>query len=47
MEGRIKKIDLHRRIAKVEVDFMSRKTVIEMMEKKQRLNKKCEPGVVL
>ena len=28
MEGCIKKIDLHRRIAKVEVDFMNRKTVI-------------------
>ena len=38
MEGYIKKIDLHRRIAKVEVDFMNRKTVIhlgvEMVEKK-------------
>lgn len=30
MEGCIKKIDLHRRIAKVEVDFMNRKTVIHM-----------------
>ncbi len=39
MEGCIKKIDLHRRIAKVEVDFMNRKTVIhlgiEMIEKKE------------
>lgn len=38
MEGYIKKIDLHRRIAKVEVDFMNRKTVIhlgiEMVEKR-------------
>lgn len=37
MEGYIKKIDLHRRIAKVEVDFMNRKTIIhlgiEMLEK--------------
>ena len=37
MEGCIKKIDLHRRIAKVEVDFMNRKTIIhlgiEMLEK--------------
>lgn len=30
MEGRIKKVDLHRRIAKVEVDFMNRKTVIHL-----------------
>ena len=30
MEGCIKKIDLHRRIAKVEVDFMNRKTVIHL-----------------
>lgn len=39
MEGCIKKIDLHRRIAKVEVDFMNRKTVIylgiEMVGKKE------------
>ena len=39
MEGCIKKIDLHRRIAKVEVDFMNRKTVIhlgiEMVGKKR------------
>lgn len=39
IEGYIKKIDLHRRIAKVEVDFMNRKTVIhlgiEMIEKKE------------
>lgn len=39
MEGYIKKIDLHRRIAKVEVDFMNRKTVIhlgiEMVGKKE------------
>ncbi len=39
MEGCIKKIDLHRRIAKVEVDFMNRKTVIhlgiEMIGKKE------------
>lgn len=51
MEGRIKKIDLHRRMAKVEVDFMNRKTVIhlgiEMVGKRQRLNKKSEPGIVL
>ena len=42
MEGCIKKIDLHRRIAKVEVDFMNRKTVIhlgiEMVEKKNKYN---------
>lgn len=30
MEGHIKKIDLHRRIAQVEVDFMGRKTVIHL-----------------
>lgn len=30
MEGCVKKIDLHRRIAKVEVDFMNRKTVIHL-----------------
>lgn len=30
IEGSIKKIDLHRRIAKVEVDFMNRKTVIHL-----------------
>lgn len=30
MEGYIKKINLHRRIAEVEVDFMSRKTVIHL-----------------
>lgn len=40
MEGCIKKIDLHRRIAKVEVDFMNRKTVIhlgiEMVGKKRQ-----------
>ena len=39
MEGYIRKIDLHRRIAKVEVDFMNRKTVIhlgiEMVGKKR------------
>lgn len=39
MEGCIKKIDLHRRIAKVEVNFMNRKTVIhlgiEMVEKRR------------
>ena len=38
VEGYIKKIDLHRRIAKVEVDFMNRKTIlhlgIEMIGKK-------------
>lgn len=38
MEGYIRKIDLHRRIAKVEVDFMNRKTLIhlgiEMVEKR-------------
>ena len=42
MEGCVKKIDLHRRIAKVEVDFMNRKTVIhlgiEMVEKKNKYN---------
>ncbi len=42
MEGCIKKIDLHRRIAKDEVDFMKRKTVIhlgiEMVEKKNKYN---------
>lgn len=40
MEGYITKIDLHRRIAKVEVDFMNRKTVIhlgiELVRKKER-----------
>lgn len=30
MEGCIRKIDLHRRIAKVEVDFMNRKTIIHL-----------------
>ena len=30
MEGCVKKIDLHRRIAKVEVDFMNLKTVIHL-----------------
>ena len=39
MEGYIKKIDLHRRIALVEVDFMNQKTVIhlgiEMVGKKE------------
>ena len=39
MEGYIRKIHLHRRIAEVEVDFMGRKTVIhlgiEMVEKKE------------
>ena len=39
MEGRIRKIRLHRRIAEVEVDFMGRKTVIhlgiELMRKKE------------
>ena len=30
IEGCIRKIDLHRRIAKVEVDFMNRKTVIHL-----------------
>lgn len=30
IEGYVKKIDLHRRIAKVEVDFMNRKTVIHL-----------------
>ena len=44
MEGCIKKIDLHRRIAKVEVDFMNRKTVIhlgiEMVEKRMD-SRKC------
>ncbi len=39
VEGQIKKIRLHRRIAEVEVDFMGRKTVIhlgiELMKKKE------------
>lgn len=39
MEGYIRKIDLHRRIAKVEVNFMNRKTLIhlgiEMVVKKE------------
>ena len=39
MEGYIKKIDLHRRIALVEVDFMNQKTVIhlgiEMVRKRE------------
>ena len=39
LEGCIKKIDLHRRIAKVEVNFMNRKIVvhlgIEMVRKKK------------
>ncbi|MCI8287940.1 MAG: transcription antiterminator, partial [Lachnospiraceae bacterium] len=30
MEGKIRKIHLHRRIAEVEVDFMNRKTVIHL-----------------
>lgn len=30
LEGRIRKINLHRRIAEVEVDFMGRKTVIHL-----------------
>lgn len=30
MKGNIKKIDLHRRIAKVEVDFMNRKTILHL-----------------
>ena len=30
MEGYIRKIHLHRRIAEVEVDFMGRKTVIHL-----------------
>ena len=38
MEGMIKKINLHKRIAEVEVEFMGRKTIIylgiEMIEKK-------------
>ncbi len=38
MEGQIKKINLHRRIAEIEVDFMNQKTVIhlgiEMVDKK-------------
>lgn len=42
MEGYIRKIDLHRRIAKVEVDFMNRKTVIhlgiEMVKKKETVS---------
>jgi transcriptional antiterminator NusG len=44
MEGYIRKIDLHRRIAKVEVDFMNRKTLIhlgiEMVEKRMD-SRKC------
>lgn len=43
MEGCIKKMDLHRRIAKVEVDFMNRKTIIylgiEMVKKKDNIEK--------
>lgn len=39
MEGRIKKVHLHRRVAEVEVDFMNRKTQIylgiEIIEKKE------------
>lgn len=39
VEGCIKKIDLHKRIAKVEVDFMNQKTVIhlgiELIKKKE------------
>lgn len=39
VEGQIKKINLHGRIAEVEVDFMNRKTVIhlgiEMVGKKE------------
>ncbi len=39
VEGRIRKINLHRRIAEVEVEFMNRKTVlflgIEMVGKKE------------
>lgn len=38
VEGQIKKINLHKRIAEVEVDFMNRKTIIylgiEMVERK-------------
>lgn len=30
LEGRIKKVHLHRRVAEVEVDFMGRKTVIHL-----------------
>ena len=44
MEGSIKKIDLHRRIAKVEVDFMNRKTVIHLgieMVGKRMDSQKC------
>lgn len=44
MEGSIKKIDLHRRIAKVEVDFMNRKMLIhlgiEMVEKRMNSRKR-------
>lgn len=40
IEGYIKKIDLHRRIAKVEVDFMNQKTIvylgIEMVKKDEK-----------
>lgn len=42
VEGQIKKINLHRRIAEVEVDFMNRKTVIhlgiEMVERKKEID---------
>ena len=42
VEGQIKKINLHRRIAEVEVDFMNRKTVIhlgiEMVKRKEEIN---------
>ena len=44
MEGCVKKIDLHRRIVKVEVDFMNRKMAIhlgiEMVEKRMD-SRKC------
>lgn len=43
MEGRIRKIHLHKRIAEVEVDFMGRKMVIhlgiELMKKKEASGK--------
>lgn len=45
MEGCVKKIDLHRRIAKVEVDFMNRKTVVHLgieMVGKRIDSRKCQ-----
>ena len=30
MEGRIKKLNLHKRIAEIEVEFMNRKTILHL-----------------